>query len=221
MSTFAHFLPQARAPEEGECPIFSCPSLQPKKGASSHSARRAVGREAQINTASPGMSAPGAVSNLQHWSQAHSRGQQSSCWQEPFEPGLAQSLEPVYKQGFCGLQQSGALFVEELGPGPRVVMKKELQESCTHRVGAGRKEAVPGRGVNMLLAEAHKLLESEMGGGQMVHLGCVLMKICNPLTLHCIQSLRTVPAQWPFICLYINTFQARYVRTWLFLSPTA
>lgn len=95
-------------------------------------------------------------------------------------------METVNQQSFCGLQQSGALFVEELGPGPRVLMKKELQESCTHRVGAGRKEAVPGRGVNMLLAATHKLLESEMGGGQMVHLGFVLMKIYNPFTLHCI-----------------------------------
>lgn len=137
------------------------------------------------------MSAPGVVSSLQHGSQTHSEGQQSSCWQEPFELGLAQSLETVNKQSFCGLQQSGALFVEEMGPGPRVVMKKELQESCTHTVGAGRKKAVPGRGLNMLLAATHKLLKSEMGGGQMVHLGFVLMKICNPFTLRCIQSLQT------------------------------
>lgn len=95
----------------------------------------------------------------------------------------------VNKQSFCGLQQSGALFVEELGPGPRVVMKEELQESCTHTVGAGRKEAVPGRGVNMLLAAAHKLLESEMGGDQLSHSGCALMKTCNPFTLYCIKSL--------------------------------
>lgn len=124
------FPPQARVPEEGECPIFCSPSLQPKKDASSHPARRAAGREAQINTASPGMSAPGAVSNLQHGSQTHSQGQQSSCWQEPFELGLAQSLETAKKQSFCGLQQSGALFVEELGPGPRVVMRRDCKKAA-------------------------------------------------------------------------------------------
>lgn len=103
--------------------------------------------------------------------------------------------------------------MEELGPRPSMVMKKELQESCTRTVGARRKEAVPGGGVNMLLAATLKLLESEMGEAQMVHLGCTLMKTRNPLALHCIQSLRTVPAQWPFVCLCINFFQARYVRT--------
>lgn len=73
-------------------------------------------------------------------------------------------------------------------------MKRELQESCTHTVGAGRKEAVPGRGVNMLLA-ATQVLESEMGeGDQMVHLGCVLMKICNPFPFHCIWSLQYLPS---------------------------
>lgn len=153
------FSPQARVPEEGECPIFCSPSLQP----SSHPARRAAGREAQINTASPGMSALGAVSNLQHRGQTHSQGQQSSCWQEPFELGLAQSLETANKQSFCGLQQSGALFVEELGAGPRVVMRRELQESCTHTVGAGREEAVPGRGENMLFAATHKCWGVKLG----------------------------------------------------------
>lgn len=36
------------------------------------------------------------------------------------------------------------LFAEELGLGPSLVMKKELQESCTHIVGQRREEAVPG-----------------------------------------------------------------------------
>lgn len=53
----------------------------------------------------------------------------ASVLQEPFEPGLAQSLETGYKQSFCGLQQSGEPFVEELGPSSSTVMKKELQES--------------------------------------------------------------------------------------------
>lgn len=95
----------------------------------------------------------------------------------------------MYKQSFCGLQQSGELFVEELGPSPSTVMTKELQESCTDTVGARRKEAVPGGGVNMLLAATLKGLQSEMGEAHMVHLGCILMKMRNPLALHCIQSL--------------------------------
>lgn len=92
-------------------------------------------------------------------------------------------------------------------------MKKELQESCTPTVGARRKEAVPGGGVNMLLAATLKLLESEMGEAKMVHVGCILMKIRNPLALHCIQSLCTVSAQWPFVRLCNNFFQAMYART--------
>ena len=95
-------------------------------------------------------------------------------------------MESVSKESFCGLQQSGELFVEELGPSPSTVMKKEPQESCTHTVGARRKEAVPGGGVNMLLAATLRLLESEMGEAQTAHSGRILMKIPNPLALHCI-----------------------------------
>lgn len=62
-------------------------------------------------------------------------------------------------------------IVEERGPSPSGVMKKELQESCTHTAGARRKEAVPGGGAKMLLAATRKMLESEMGEARMVHLG--------------------------------------------------
>lgn len=51
----------------------------------------------------------------------------------------------------------------------------------------------------MLLAATREMPESEMGEARMVHLGYILIKINNPLTLHCMQSLHTVPAQWPFI----------------------
>lgn len=87
-------------------------------------------------------------------------------------------------------------------------MKKELQESCTHTVGARRKEAVPGGGANMLLAATREMPESEMGEARMVHLGYILMKINNPLTLYCMQSLHTVPAQWPFI-VFALTFSSQ------------
>lgn len=55
-----------------------------------------------------------------------------------------------------------------------MVMKKELQKSCTHRMGARRKEAVPGGGVYTLLAATLELLEGEMREAQMVQLGCIL-----------------------------------------------
>lgn len=76
-------------------------------------------------------------------------------------------------------------------------------------MGARRKEAVPGGGVNTLLAATLQLLESEMGEAQKVHLGGILMKIRNPLAHHCIESLHTEPAQRPFTYLCINLFSSQ------------
>lgn len=63
--------------------------------------------------------------------------------------------------------------------------------------------------MNTLLAATLQLLESEMGKAQKVHLGGILMKTCNPLAHHCIQSLHTEPAQWPFTYLCINFFSSQ------------
>lgn len=60
----------------------------------------------------------------------------------------------------------------------------------------------------MLLAATREKPECEMGEARMVHLGYILMKINNPLTLHCMQSLHTVPAQWPFI-IFALTFSSQ------------